>query len=756
MTHAPRRRTNALPPGLLLLFALLALIALPSHASSQTVVNPRIVEFTPSADHDTVLPDGRPAVERYLLKVFQVGASQPFHTVDMGKPDADADGTVRFDFWDTVAAWPLPGGDYVSRVDAVGPAGNGLSAPSNPFTFSTACSVGLTGPTSASFPAEGGGGSVSVEADDGCDWTATATVGWIHLAAGGGTGGRTIIFNVDPNPNTTTRTGRIDVAGSTFTVTQAGVACSYTVSPASASIGASAGSGSFTVSSPTGCSWTATSNASWITLGTTSGSGNRTVSYSVAANSSTSSRTGTVTVGGKTFTITQAGVACTYTVSPASASVGASTGSGSFTVNCPGSCSWTATSNASWLTLGAVRSGSGTGTVSYTVAANSSTSSRTGTVTVGGKTFTITQAGAAVTCTYTLSPSSASFGASTSSGSFTINCPGSCSWTATSNASWITLGAVRSGSGSGTVSYTVAANSSTSSRTGTVTVAGRTFTITQAGAAVTCTYTVSPASASVGASAGSGSFTVNSPTGCSWTATSNVTWITLGTTSGSGTGTVSYSVAANTGTSSRTGTVTAGGKTFSVTQAGAAVTPPPASPLPSPWQHRDIGLVGRAGDATVSSGVFNVSGAGTGLAGNADAFHFAYRNAATEVIAGVTSVSDDCPGGRAGVMLRENLGPSTRYVAIVALPQGGFEVLHRVTPNSRASVVARVSQGMLGYLRLVSGKKTITVYRSDNGTSWTQVATVNTKFTPTLGGLAVTSGSGNLVNTAAFTQVTVR
>ena len=46
--------------------------------------------------------------------------------------------------------------------------------------------------------------------------------------------------------------------------------------------------------------------------------------------SSTGSRTGSVTAGGKTFTVTQAGATwtCTYTLSPASASFGAATGSG--------------------------------------------------------------------------------------------------------------------------------------------------------------------------------------------------------------------------------------------------------------------------------------------------------------------------------------------------------------------------------------------------------------------------------------------
>jgi hypothetical protein len=84
--------------------------------------------------------------------------------------------------------------------------------------------------------------------------------------------------------------------------------CTYTISPTSASFGASGGSGTVSVSAPAGCSWTATSNASWITItGGSSGSGSGTVTYSVAPNSGASSRTGTMTIAGQTFTVYQSG-----------------------------------------------------------------------------------------------------------------------------------------------------------------------------------------------------------------------------------------------------------------------------------------------------------------------------------------------------------------------------------------------------------------------------------------------------------------
>jgi parallel beta-helix repeat protein len=89
----------------------------------------------------------------------------------------------------------------------------------------------------------------------------------------------------------------------------------------------------------------------------------------------------------------------------------------------------------------------------------------------------------AIACTYTISPTSQSFGSSGGTGSVDIIVPSSssCTWTANSNASWITIDSGSSGTGNGTVNYSVSANETTSQRTGTITIAGETFTVTQEG-----------------------------------------------------------------------------------------------------------------------------------------------------------------------------------------------------------------------------------------------------------------------------------
>jgi len=86
-----------------------------------------------------------------------------------------------------------------------------------------------------------------------------------------------------------------------------------------------------------------------------------------------------------------------------------------------------------------------------------------------------------VTCTYSIFPTSQSFASAGGSGSVNVTAPSGCPWTATSNASWITITSGSSGNGNGTVNYSVASNPSTTPRTGTMTIAGQTFTVTQDG-----------------------------------------------------------------------------------------------------------------------------------------------------------------------------------------------------------------------------------------------------------------------------------
>src|SRR6185436_1942954 len=80
--------------------------------------------------------------------------------------------------------------------------------------------------------------------------------------------------------------------------------CTFTVTPASKSFGSAGGTGSETITTTTGCSWSAASNDSFISITSSStGTGSSTVTYSVTANIALTPRTGTMTIAGANVTI---------------------------------------------------------------------------------------------------------------------------------------------------------------------------------------------------------------------------------------------------------------------------------------------------------------------------------------------------------------------------------------------------------------------------------------------------------------------
>ncbi len=266
------------------------------------------------------------------------------------------------------------------------------------------------------------------------------------------------------------------IAGQTFTVNQ-GSGCSFSLNPTSANAPAGASTGSVGVSSGAGCAWTATSNASWLTVTSGgSGNGNGTVQYSVAANGS-SARSGTLTIDGQTFTVNQAS-GCSISLNPTSVNApDDGIKNGTVNVSAGAACSWTATSNASWLHIMGSGNGSGNGNVKYNVDDNAGPA-RSGTLSIGGQTFTVNQA---TGCSYQVSPTTfnnvPALGATRN---VTVTATSGCTWTATSNANWITVTSGSSGNGNGTVMLTIAINL-IGSRSGTVTVAGQAVTVNQQG-----------------------------------------------------------------------------------------------------------------------------------------------------------------------------------------------------------------------------------------------------------------------------------
>lgn len=271
---------------------------------------------------------------------------------------------------------------------------------------------------------------------------------------------------------------------------------------------------------------------------------------------------------------------CAYALAPPTQTAPAEGGSVRVTVATAQGCTWTATSTVPWLVVTAGATGSGVGTVTLQVAANTGTAQRSGAVSVGGQSATVTQAGAApapAACTFSVVPRSLTPGAEGATASVEITASAAtCNWTASSSVPWATLSAA-GGSGNGQVRVTVAPNTGTAARTGSLTIAGATVSITQTGAAPppppTCAFAFTPDALSVPALGGAAASRLETGATCAWTAVSSALWLVVTNPAGTGSATISLQVLPNTSTSARSATVQVGSQRLTVTQAGLSVTP---------------------------------------------------------------------------------------------------------------------------------------------------------------------------------------
>jgi hypothetical protein len=178
-------------------------------------------------------------------------------------------------------------------------------------------------------------------------------------------------------------------------------------------------------------------------------------------------------------------------------------------------------------------------------------------------------------CTFAVSPTTVTVGGA--AGTATVNVtasPSNCDppgWTASvSSGAFVTLNP-QSGSGNGSVTLTIAANTGGAQRTATLSIANQTVNVTQS---AVCTFSVSPTTLTATSAGGPLTVTVTAnPSGCApanWTAASNAAFLSVSPSSGTGNGTVTVTASANTGTSDRSGSVTIGGQTVTVTQSRAA------------------------------------------------------------------------------------------------------------------------------------------------------------------------------------------
>jgi hypothetical protein len=181
-------------------------------------------------------------------------------------------------------------------------------------------------------------------------------------------------------------------SGSTTVTSPATVSkCGVSVSAPATPVPAGGGTGQIAVTTARECAWSASSENPWLSIKAgVSGQGDGAVQFEAASNPDPAVRRGAIVLNDQRAEISQAAGECTITLGQDAASFDPSGGSGRIDVRASSAlCTWTAVADADWITIRPAASGTGTGAVTFDVAATTGPP-RTGGITIAGHLFSVT------------------------------------------------------------------------------------------------------------------------------------------------------------------------------------------------------------------------------------------------------------------------------------------------------------------------------------------------------------------------------
>lgn len=470
------------------------------------------------------------------------------------------------------------------------------------FSFSGQQNAGNPSPQTLTVTNKGGGTLI---------WNATSNAAWLTLSPASGTNNGTITLTAITS-SLTAGTYSTIIAVNAVGAPTITIPVNLTVAPAPVppAIGTSPTSFSFTVQqgggnpaaqtlniSNTGggtLTWTASDNVAWLMLSPASGTNHGAVSVSAAPGSlDVGTYSGSITISAPGARNASVPVTFTVTAAPVPPRIGASPTTLSFAAQQNGSSpaaqtlsisntgggtlTWTASDNAPWLTLSQI-SGTGNGTITVTAATGSLAAGTYNAMIALGSTgaptiqIPVTFTLASAPTTITLSPSSLTYTAvsgSSNPASQSLAVSSNGSWTASDNASWLTLSPL-SGSGNGNISAGINLGGvpvGTHTAAITLTAGGTVKTVPVTLTVSAASFTISPGSLAFTATQGAANppaqtITLNSTE--SWTVSDNAAWLSLSPTSGSKNGVITASINttnAKPGNNPATITVISGGVT---------------------------------------------------------------------------------------------------------------------------------------------------------------------------------------------------
>ena len=316
-----------------------------------------------------------------------------------------------------------------------------------------------------------------------------------------------------------------------------------------------------TVTFQTNQDWSATPDAGWVTVTPASGSaadGSATITVSVVKNDTFDARSAKVSVKAgplsATITVNQAGKDVVFTLSDQQ--LNAETAGLEKTIEFESNTDWTASSDASWLTVTPASGKASDAKVSITIKAekNETFDARTAKVNVtAGKNsavITVNQAGKDVV--FTLSDQQ--LNAETAGLEKTIEFESNTDWTASSDASWLTVTPASGKASDAKVSITIKAEKNTLAKTRnakvSVSAGSKSAVITVNQEAAPAYVKVTPASDKpFGYSGLETSISVES--NAAWTVSCDAGWLEVSPSNGEGNGTVNVKAGMNEGNDKR-------------------------------------------------------------------------------------------------------------------------------------------------------------------------------------------------------------
>lgn len=191
------------------------------------------------------------------------------------------------------------------------------------------------------------------------------------------------------------------------------------------------------------------------------------------------------------------------------------------------------------------------------------------------------------------------------------------------------------------------------------------------------------------------------------------------------------------------------------------LTPPPDPNCPTGWTCQDIGNPLPSGSETVSSGTWNISVGGNGIAGASDSFRLMSQTTSgdAQISAQVVSQQGISASAQTGIMIRQNNLPGSPYYGVFVTPNG-INVQYRNTPNGKTTVQTDSNPGNPPiYLEIQDIGDILSAATSTDGVNYTLIpgstATVIMPYASMIG-LAVASGAnGPTAGTATISNVVI-